>query len=104
MLRRAVQTHKTIGSLTKSVIDRQAIKELSMKSKTVCIAMILAFAVCASGAISAKGGNLPAPGEVRTYYQNGVQVGMAVHNQCTGEISIQGTVTSDYVGSFTVSC
>ncbi|MGO4262089.1 hypothetical protein [Lysobacter sp. TAB13] len=75
-----------------------------MNSKKLLLAMTLMFVAAASAPLLAKGGNLPAPGEVRTYYQNGVQVGRAVHNQCTGQISIQGIVTSDYVGSFTVSC
>ncbi|KRB07877.1 hypothetical protein [Lysobacter sp. Root690] len=74
-----------------------------MNSKKLGLAALMFIAV-ASGPISAKGGYLPAPGEVRTYYQNGVEVGRAVHNPCTGQISIQGTVTPDYIGSFTVSC
>ncbi|MEH6419915.1 hypothetical protein [Pseudomonas sp. CGJS7] len=68
------------------------------------LTMALMLTVLASASLSAKPNYLPAPGEVRTYYQNGVQVGRAVHNQCTGQISIQGTVTPDYIGSFTVSC
>ncbi|QWF17056.1 hypothetical protein [Lysobacter capsici] len=75
-----------------------------MNSKKLCLAMALMLVAVASAPISAKGGYLPAPGEVRTYYQNGVEVGRAVHNQCTGQISIQGIVTPDYIGSFTVSC
>lgn len=72
--------------------------------QTLCIAATMLLAVGAGHPALAKGGNLPAPGEVRTYYENGVEVGRAVHNPCTGQISIQGRVTSQYVGSFTVSC
>lgn len=75
-----------------------------MTGKKLCLAMALALIAVASAPISAKGGYLPAPGEVRTYYRNGVEVGRAVHNPCTGQISIVGTVTPDYIGSFTVSC
>lgn len=75
-----------------------------MNNKKLWLTAALVFVAVASGPISAKGGYLPAPGEVRTYYQNGVEVGRAVHNQCTGQISIQGTITPDYIGAFTVSC
>ncbi|WP_242108491.1 hypothetical protein [Luteimonas aquatica] len=73
-----------------------------MNRKTLWLA--LALAVASSAAVAGKGSNLPAPGEVRTYFQDGVEVGRAVHNPCTGEISIVGLVTDDYIGSFTVSC
>lgn len=53
---------------------------------------------------SAAGGKLPPPGWVYTYFENGQVVGQAVHNQCTGEITITGTVTSVYTGGQTVSC
>lgn len=53
---------------------------------------------------SAVGGKLPPPGWVYTYFENGQVVGHAVHNPCTGEISITGTVTNNYVGDQTVSC
>ncbi|HJR74379.1 MAG TPA: hypothetical protein VJ806_12145 [Luteimonas sp.] len=53
---------------------------------------------------SAAGGKLPPPGWVYTYFQDGQIVGHAVHNPCTGEISITGTVTGDYTGAQTVSC
>lgn len=53
---------------------------------------------------SAAGGKLPPPGWVYTYFENGQVVGRAVHNQCTGEISVTGTVTGDYTGEQTVSC
>ncbi|QQP97155.1 hypothetical protein [Lysobacter enzymogenes] len=72
--------------------------------QTLCMAATVLLAVSAGPPAVAKGGNLPAPGEVRTYFENGVEVGRAVHNPCTGQISIQGRVTSDYIGSFTVSC
>ncbi|MGO1070625.1 hypothetical protein [Lysobacter sp. CA199] len=76
-----------------------------MNNKKLNVTMALMLMMSASGSLSAKPDDyLPAPGEVRTYYQNGVVVGHAVHNQCTGQISIQGTVTADYEGSFTVSC
>ncbi len=55
-------------------------------------------------AASAAGGKLPPPGWVYTYFQDGQIVGHAVHNPCTGEISITGTVTGDYTGAQTVSC
>lgn len=63
----------------------------------------LALAGVASIA-SAAGGKLPPPGWVYTYFQDGQVVGQAVHNQCTGEITVTGTVTGDYDGAQTVSC
>ncbi len=53
---------------------------------------------------SAAGGKLPPPGWVYTYFQDGQVVGRAVHNPCTGEISVTGTVTASYTGEQTVSC
>lgn len=50
-------------------------------------------------------GGLPPPGWVYSYIdEDGAIVGRAVHNQCTGEISITGTVTDQAYGSQTVSC
>lgn len=81
-------------------------EETRMKrsTQTLCVAMTLLLTAAASGPLLAKNDYLPAPGEVRTYFENGVEVGRAVHNQCTGQISVQGRVTPQYTGSFTVSC
>ena len=46
-----------------------------MNSKKLLLAMTLMFVAAASAPLLAKDSYLPAPGEVRTYYQNGVQVG-----------------------------
>lgn len=72
-----------------------------MRAKTLLLALTLAGA---TGIASAAGGTLPPPGWAYTYYQDGQIVGHAVHNQCTGQITVTGTVTSVYAGGQTVSC
>lgn len=72
-----------------------------MRAKTMLLAIALAGVTTIA---SAAGGKLPPPGWAYTYYQNGAIVGHAVHNQCTGQITVTGTVTDDYTGGQTVSC
>ena len=74
-----------------------------MRRKTLWLGLVLAGIVLA-GIASAAGGKLPPPGWAYTYFQDGQIVGHAVHNPCTGEITVTGTVTADYVGGQTVSC
>lgn len=67
--------------------------------------LFLGLALAGVAAIaSAAGGKLPPPGWVYTYFENGEVVGQAVHDPCTGEITVTGTVTDDYTGGQTVSC
>lgn len=66
--------------------------------------LFLGLALAGVATIASAGGKLPPPGWVYTYFENGQVVGRAVHNPCTGEISITGTVTGSYVGDQTVSC
>lgn len=72
-----------------------------MRMKSVLFALALAGVATIA---SAAGGKLPPPGWAYTYYQNGVEVGRAVHNPCNGQITVTGTVTNDYIGGQTVSC
>lgn len=72
-----------------------------MRTKNLLLALTLAGV---AGIASAAGGKLPPPGWAYTYYDNGQVVGQAVHNQCTGQITVTGRVTSDYTGGQTVSC
>ncbi|MCL1634804.1 hypothetical protein M2650_09195 [Luteimonas sp. SX5] len=67
--------------------------------------LLLGLALASAATIaSAAGGKLPPPGWVYTYFENGQVVGRAVHNPCTGEITVTGTVTGDHTGDQTVSC
>ena len=81
-------------------------EETRMKrsTKTLCLAITLLLTAAASGPLLAKNDYLPAPGEVRTYCENGVEVGRAVPNQCAGQFGVRGRVSPQYPGSFTVSC
>ncbi|QQQ01296.1 hypothetical protein [Lysobacter enzymogenes] len=72
-----------------------------MRAKTLLLALTLAGVTSIAWA---AGGKLPPPGWAYTYYQDGQIVGHAVHNQCTGQITVTGTVTSVYTGGQTVSC
>lgn len=72
-----------------------------MRKRHLLLAIVLAGV---AGFASAAGGKLPPPGWAYTYYDNGEIVGRAVHNPCTGEITVTGTVTADYIGGQTVSC
>ncbi|WP_394538844.1 hypothetical protein PRJ39_25370 [Lysobacter enzymogenes] len=72
-----------------------------MRAKTLLLALTLAGVTSIA---SAAGGKLPPPGWAYTYYQDGQVVGHAVHNQCTGQITVTGIVTGDYTGGQTVSC
>lgn len=72
-----------------------------MRMRNLLLGLALA---CVATIASAAAGKLPPPGWVYTYFENGQVVGQAVHNQCTGEITITGSVTSDYTGAQTVSC
>lgn len=72
-----------------------------MSTRNLLLGLVLAGV---GGIASAAGGKLPPPGWVYTYFANGQVVGRAVHNPCTGEISVTGTVTGSYVGEQTVSC
>lgn len=72
-----------------------------MRVKNVLLGIALAGAATIA---SATAGNLPPPGWAYTYYQDGAIVGHAVHNPCTGQITVTGTVTDDYIGGQTVSC
>lgn len=76
-------------------------EEFVMRMRNLLLGLALAGVATIA---SAAGGKLPPPGWVYTYFENGQAVGQAVHNQCTGEITVTGTVTSDYVGEQTVSC
>lgn len=72
-----------------------------MHSRKLLLGLVL---VGLATVASAAGGKLPPPGWAYTYFENGEIVGQAVHNQCTGEITITGTVTSEFIGGQTVSC
>jgi hypothetical protein len=63
-----------------------------MRKPTFALGLILAIV-----ATVASASPLPPPGEVRTYFRDGVQVGFAIHNQCTGELRVEGIVTNDYL-------
>jgi len=72
-----------------------------MRRRNVWLGLCLAGVAAVA---SAAGGKLPPPGWAYTYFQDGEIVGRAVHNPCTGEITVTGTVTGDYIGGQTVSC
>lgn len=74
--------------------------------KTLLGLILVGLATVASAAEGVKlYEGMPPPGWVYSYIdENGAIIGRAVHNQCTGEISITGIVTGQAYGSQTVSC
>lgn len=66
-----------------------------MRNRTFALGLLLAVVATAASASP-----LPPPGEVRTYFRDGVQVGWAIHDPCTGELRVVGTVTKDYLVGF----
>lgn len=72
-----------------------------MRGRNLLLGLVLAGVATIA---SAAGGKLPPPGWAYTYFQDDQIVGRAVHNPCTGEITVTGLVTDDYIGGQTVSC
>ncbi|MGO1070738.1 hypothetical protein [Lysobacter sp. CA199] len=61
-----------------------------MRNRKLVLGLVLAaVSTIASASL------LPPPGEIRSYYKDGVEVGTAIHD-CYGNLRVTGTVTKDY--------